>query len=50
MAAHGDHQQGGSMDITDHVRTWNGFVTFIKVSGVLIGALMVFLAIFRTHG
>ena len=50
MAAHGDQQQGGSMDITDHLRSWKGFVTFIKVSGGLIALVMIFLAIFRTHG
>jgi hypothetical protein len=36
-------------DMQDHIKTWKGFLSLIKwliVSGV---ALMVFLAIFRTH-
>lgn len=47
-AEHGsDH---GTMDISEHVKTWNGFLTLVK--WVVIGNLVVmaFLAIFRTHG
>jgi hypothetical protein len=37
------------MDISDHVRTWNGFLALVK--WVVIGniALLAFLAAFRTH-
>lgn len=40
----------GTMDIKDHVKTWKGFVTFVK--WMIIGnvVLLIFLAIFRTHG
>ncbi|HWU25983.1 MAG TPA: aa3-type cytochrome c oxidase subunit IV [Rhizomicrobium sp.] len=40
----------GSMDISDHVATWNGFLTLVK--WVIIGnvILLASLAIFRTHG
>lgn len=40
----------GTMDIRDHVKTWNGFLKLVK--WVIIGniALLIFLAIFRTHG
>ncbi len=42
--------QLGSMDISQHKRAYTGFLTFSKYSlaGVLL--IMVFLAIFRTHG
>ncbi len=38
------------MDISDHVKTWNGFLSLVK--WVVIGnvVLLLFLAIFRTHG
>jgi len=45
---HGSDQ--GTMDISDHVKTWNGFMSLVK--WVVIGnvLLLVFLALFRTHG
>lgn len=39
-----------SADFNEHVRTWKGFVTFIKYSVVSIVILMALLAMFRTHG
>jgi hypothetical protein len=38
------------MDISEHMRTWNGFLSLVK--WIIIGTivLMIFLAIFRTHG
>jgi hypothetical protein len=39
----------GAMDMTEHLRTWNGFVTGIKFSGAGIIAILVLLAIFRTN-
>ena len=47
MAA--DHDEPGSMDITQHMKTWAGFIKFIVMSIVLIGALMFLLMLFRTH-
>ena len=43
------HQSGGTMDIKDHLKTWHGFLSFVK--WMIIGnvALLAFLAIFRTH-
>jgi hypothetical protein len=38
------------MDINDHIRTWKGFTGFIKYSLLGIAAVMLLLAIFRTHG
>jgi hypothetical protein len=40
----------GTMDLKDHLRTWHGFVTFVKWGIIGNIAIMVFLAIFRTHG
>ena len=51
MAAHGDSDyQPGSMDISAHVKGWHGFTSFVKWSMIGIGLIMVFLAVFRTHG
>jgi len=44
------HYQKGTMDISAHMKGWKGFTTFVKLSMVGIGLIMVFLAIFRTHG
>ncbi len=39
----------GQMDMRDHLKTWHGFVSFVKW-GILGNVLiLVFLAIFRTH-
>jgi hypothetical protein len=40
----------GSMDISEHLRTWNGFLTLMKWLVIGSAALLIFLAIFRTHG
>lgn len=51
MAAHGDfHGEHGSMDISEHVKVWAGFTSFVKWTVAGIGLAMVLLAIFRTHG
>lgn len=39
----------GSMDITQHMRTWKGFLTLIKWSLIGILAIMGLMAIFRVH-
>jgi len=48
MADHG--YEPGGMDITQHKKTWAGFVKFINWSLAGIGVLMLFMLIFRTHG
>ncbi|MGA7674835.1 MAG: aa3-type cytochrome c oxidase subunit IV [Rhizomicrobium sp.] len=51
MAAHDhDGEQTGTMDISDHVRTWKLFTGLVKWSMVCIALLMLGLLIFRTHG
>ena len=51
MADHDDHHYTpGSMDISQHQRAYAGFLTFAKWSTAFCLAIMVFLAIFRTHG
>jgi hypothetical protein len=47
---HQEPGQMGTMDLKDHLRSWHNFTTFVKWSmgGILI--IMIFLAIFRTHG
>ena len=47
---HQEPGQMGTMDLKDHLRTWHGFVAFVKWGIILNIAIMVFLAIFRTHG
>jgi len=37
------------MDISDHVKTWNGFLTLVKWTVIGNVVLLAFLAIFRTH-
>lgn len=48
MADHG--YEPGHMDITQHKKTWAGFVKFINISLASIGVLMLLMLIFRTHG
>lgn len=50
MATKDDHYTPGSMDISQHQRAYSGFLTFVKYSLGFILLVMVFLAIFRTHG
>jgi hypothetical protein len=53
MAAHGDShgdRKTGSMDISQHIKAWAGFTSFVKWSLIGIGLIMIFLALFRTHG
>jgi hypothetical protein len=39
----------GTMDLTSHMRTWLGFWTGVKWSSIIIVALLILLAIFRTN-
>ncbi|HEY1631525.1 MAG TPA: aa3-type cytochrome c oxidase subunit IV [Rhizomicrobium sp.] len=43
------HQDGGTMDLKEHLRTWHGFLSFVK--WMIIGnvGLVLFLFAFRTH-
>lgn len=44
------HYQKGTMDMSAHIKGWQGFTTFVKYSMAGIGLIMIILAIFRTHG
>ena len=46
--SHGDYKPG-SMDISQHIKAWAGFGSFVKWSIIGIALIMVFLAFFRTH-
>jgi hypothetical protein len=48
--AHDDDYQIGSMDISQHKKSYAGFLTASKWTFGLVLLIMVFLAIFRTHG
>jgi hypothetical protein len=50
MATDTHEYQKGTMDMTAHLRGWKGFTTFVKVSMAGILLIVLFLAIFRTHG
>ncbi|HEX3755362.1 MAG TPA: aa3-type cytochrome c oxidase subunit IV [Rhizomicrobium sp.] len=49
-APHESEYQPGSMDVSQHQRSYAGFLTFTKYSLVGIFIIMALLAIFRTHG
>jgi hypothetical protein len=40
----------GEMDMSEHIKGWKGFTTFVKFSMGGIALIMIILAIFRTHG
>lgn len=51
MAGHTEHSSAtGSTDFAEHVRTWKGFVRFMYWLVGGSAAVLIFLAIFRTHG
>jgi hypothetical protein len=51
MAGNHEHEpNSGTMDMTEHLRTWNGFLSFMKWQVIGAAAVLIFLAIFRTHG
>jgi hypothetical protein len=50
MASKDDHYIHGSMDMSQHQRSYAGFLSFVKYSMGFILLVMIFLAIFRTHG
>lgn len=47
--AHESDYQPGSMDISQHRKSYLGFLAFTKYSLIGILLIMVLLAIFRTH-
>jgi hypothetical protein len=50
MAAHTDPQnEPGQTDMAEHLRTWRGFISFMKWQAFGAAAILVLLAIFRTH-
>jgi hypothetical protein len=44
-----DHSTGGSMDITDHVKTWLAFWNVSKWGVIALVILAALLFVFRTH-
>jgi hypothetical protein len=51
MSSNPGHEgEGGTMDISDHVKTWNWFVWGVKWAIILNVILLILLALFRTHG
>jgi hypothetical protein len=44
-----DHASGGTMDISDHVRTWLAFWNATKWSCVALAVLGLLLLLFRTN-
>ena len=48
--AHESDYQHGSMDISAHKKAYAGFLTGSKWTFGFVVLIMVFLAIFRTHG
>ena len=49
MTHHDSHHTPGSMDIYQHKRAYEGFLTGSKWTLGFVLLIMVFLAIFRTH-
>jgi len=47
--AHDNDYQPGSMDITQHKKSYQGFLTASKWTFGFILLIMIFLAVFRTH-
>ena len=43
------HQGGGTMDLKDHLKTWHGFLSFVKWMIIANVVLLSMLAMFRTH-
>ena len=46
------HQGGGQMsaaEMKEHLKTWHGFVSFVKWGIVVNVLILIFLAVFRTN-
>ena len=48
--AHETEHQPGSMDISQHLKTYQGFLTGSKWTFGFVMLIMIFLAVFRTNG
>jgi hypothetical protein len=48
-SSQGDYKPG-SMDISQHKKAYQGFLTGSKWTFILVMAIVIFMAIFRTHG
>ena len=46
----GNEGEGGTMDISEHVQTWEWFTWAVKWGLIVNVLILAFLAIFRTHG
>lgn len=42
--------ESGHMDMSEHLRTWHGFLKFMKWQVIGAVVLLILLAIFRTNG
>ena len=49
MASDHHNYQPGHMDISEHLKGWQGFTAFTKWSLIGILIVMALLAVFRTH-
>lgn len=47
--AHETDYQPGSMDISQHKKAYEGFLTGSKWTFIFVMGIVIFLAIFRTH-
>jgi hypothetical protein len=47
--SHDSDYQPGSMDISQHQRTYAGFITGTKWGFAFVMAIVIFMAFFRTH-
>ena len=51
MSTNPDNEgEGGTMDISEHVKTWDWFTWAVKWGIIVNVLILVFLAMFRTHG
>ena len=50
MESHAEHApQSGHTDMAEHLKTWHGFLKFMMWQAIGAGAILILLAIFRTH-
>jgi hypothetical protein len=50
MASHPETgPDSGRADMAEHLKTWHGFLSFMKWQAIGAAALLILLAIFRTH-
>ena len=40
----------GQTDMAEHLKTWHGFLSFMKWQAIGAALILILLAIFRTHG